>query len=396
MCMIMKSPEKHLTDQEFFPLIKFFDYILEKKPIDDDEDMFSISDLTLGQEEEGYVFNRIFMSGQVCELTVKIERGYKFDEEAEKIKAEIAKKPEKEQKELQKIVNKIKKGQVKLEDIGTISWIWYGIYSHIRFTPSVYKIPPEIEQILRTEMDKYLDSFINDKLAVSKKNYYKFEPQKKVLIQLIEEGKKISLYGNKFILKVKIDNKGISEKIPDFCVIQTIYALQKLGYLKVQSVWESREYPKDSFNREREDYDKEPSKYINVNLVLEDLFIEEINNDYKKKNPINVYEHFDDKRGVLKFAGQVIELSKKGKETDAVLLLRTLLKEKTIDWKHNDEILEDWGYNDEHQKKVPKNKVYFAGQKINNAVALKTQIEDFVECNTTKARINPKYRKVDE
>jgi len=48
------------------------------------------------------------------------------------------------------------------------------------------------------------------------------------------------------------------------------------------------------------------------------------------------------------------------------------------------------------QKELPKNKVYFAGQKINNAVALKTQIEDFIECNTTKARINPKYRKVDE
>jgi predicted RNA-binding Zn ribbon-like protein len=98
----------------------------------------------------------------------------------------------------------------------------------------------------------------------------------------------------------------------------------------------------------------------------------------------------------LKFAGQDIELSKKGKQTDAVLLLKTLLKEQTSDWKHNDEILTDWGYTDADQKKVPKNKVYFAGQKINNAVALKAQIEDFVECNTSKARINPKYRKVDE
>jgi uncharacterized protein Smg (DUF494 family) len=62
----------------------------------------------------------------------------------------------------------------------------------------------------------------------------------------------------------------------------------------------------------------------------------------------------------------------------------------------NDEILEDWGYNDEDQKDTPKNKVYFAGQKINNSVALKTQIDDFIECNTSKARINPKYRKIDE
>ncbi len=107
-------------------------------------------------------------------------------------------------------------------------------------------------------------------------------------------------------------------------------------------------------------------------------------------------EGFDEKHHLLKFAGKEIELSKKGKETDAVLLMRTLLTAKNDEWKHNDEILSDWGLTDEDMKKVPKNKVYFAGQKINNAVALKTQIADFIECNTSKARINPKYRKVDE
>ncbi len=394
--MIIASPEKHLTDQEFFSLIKFFDYVIEKKTIDDDKETFSISDITLGHEEEGYVFNRISMSAQVCELLVNIEKGYKFEEEVEKAKDESKKKPEKEQEELLKLINKIKKGHAKSEEVGTVSWIWYEVYKYIRFTPSSYKIPTEIEQILRTEMDKYLDNFINDRLAVSKKNYYRFEAQKRMLIQLIEEGRKIALYGNKFILQVGIDNEGISRKIPDFCIIQTVYALQKLGYLKVISVWESREYPNNSFDRERIDYDKEPVKYINANIILEDAFIEEINNDYKKNNPANILEQFDEKRGVLKFAGQEIELSKKGKETDAVLLLKTLLKEETSEWKHNDEILSDWGYDDEHQKRVPKNKVYFAGLKINNAVALKTQIEDFIECNTSKARINPKYRKVDE
>ncbi|MBI3572481.1 hypothetical protein HY091_03050 [Candidatus Kaiserbacteria bacterium] len=394
--MIIKAPEKHLTDQEFFSLIKFFDYIVEKKPIDDGEEKFSISDLTLGQEEAGHVFNRVFQSGQVCELTVDIDKGYKFDEQLEEVREEAKKKPKKEQEELVKIINKIKKGHAKLEEIGTVSWIWYEVYSHIRLTPSTYQIPPEIEKILRTEMDKYLECFINDKLDVGKKNYYRFEAQKKMLIQLIEEGKKIALYGNKFILRVRIDERGVAQKMPDFSIIQTAYALQKLGYLKVVSVWQDLEYPKKTFDNERTDYDKEPSRYISANLILEDIFVDEINNSYKKNNPSNIFEKFDAKRGVLKFAGKDIELSKKGKETDAVLLLKTLLKEKTSEWKHNDEILEDWGYNDEHQKRVPKNKVYFAGQKINNAVALKTQIEDFVECNTTKARINPKYRKVDE
>ena len=160
--------------------------------------------------------------------------------------------------------------------------------------------------------------------------------------------------------------------------------------MKVINVWEELKYPKNSYSSE------EPSRYINANLILEDTLIREINNKYKKDNPKNIFEKFDEKTGVLSFAGQKIELSKKGKETDAVLLMKTLLKAEDDNWKHNDEILEDWGYNDEDQKDTPKNKVYFAGQKINNSVALKTQIDDFIECNTSKARINPKYRKIDE
>ncbi len=241
-----------------------------------------------------------------------------------------------------------------------------------------------------------MDKLINDKLALSKKNYYKFEAQKRVLIKLIEDDKKIALYGNNFIIKERVDWDGVLVKIPDFCLIQTAYALQKLGYLQVLGVWQSTEYSKKAFDSNNPDYDKEPIEYLNVNLVLEEIFIDEINNQYKKNNPKNVIEGFDEERGVLKFAGQEIELSKKGKETDAVLLMQTLLKEQTTEWKYNDEILADWGYHDEDRKKVPKNKVYFAGQKINNAVALKTQLEDFIECNTSKARINPKYRKIDE
>lgn len=105
---------------------------------------------------------------------------------------------------------------------------------------------------------------------------------------------------------------------------------------------------------------------------------------------------YDKKYRTLKFAKQEIELAKKGKETDAVLLLESLLNTENNEWKHNDEILNQWGYNDDDIKDLPKNKVYFAGKKINDAINLKTKIEDFVECNTSKARINPKYKKVDE
>lgn len=395
--MILNSPDKHLTDQEFYTLIKFFDLVVEKKEIDDDETSFRLMDIGVGSEEAGTLFNRIFMSGQLLEISVDIEEGYKFDEEIEKAKKEAEKKPEKEKTKLLKIIRSIKSGKkIKLTDIGAVSWIWYEVYEHIKFTPSEYKIPQEIEAIFRTEINKYLDNFINDKLSVTKKNYYKFETQKKALINLIEEDKKIALYGNNFIITEKIDGSCILEKLPDFCIIHTVYALQKLGYLKVANVWEELKHPRDNFDREKVDYNKAPRRFISINVILDETFIDEINNKYKKDNPKNVLEKFDVKKGVLKFAGKEIELSKKGKETDAVLLLQTLLKEKTTDWKHNDEILADWGYNDDDQKDVPKNKVYFAGQKINNAVALKTQIDDFVECNTSKARINPKYRKVDE
>lgn len=395
--MILKSPDKHLTDQEFYTLIKFFDLVVEKKELDDDKTSFRLTDIGIGSEEVGILFNRVAMSGQVLDISVDIEKGYDFAKQVEKAKTEAEKKPTKEKEQLLKILKNIEDGKkIKLTDIGAVSWIWYEVYGHIRFTPSEYKIPEEIEKIFRMEMDKYLDNFINNRLALSKKNYFRFETQKKALINLIEEDKKIALYGNSFILSEKIDSECVVERLPDFCIIHTVYALQKLGYLKVLNVWEELKYPRDNFDKENYDYGKKPRRYINANLTLDETFIDEINNKYKKDNPTKVFEKFDDKKGVLRFAGNEIELSKKGKETDAVLLLKTLLKEKTTDWKHNDEILNDWGYDDEDLKDLPKNKVYFAGQKINNAIALKTQIEDFVECNTTKARINPKYRKVVE
>lgn len=398
MGMIIKSPNKHLTDKEFYTYIKFFGLIVEKTEFDDGENNeFKLSNISIGYYEAGEIFNRIFASGQLLEISVNVEKGYKFNEEIERAINETEKKPLKEKELLLKIIRNIKDGKkIKLTDIGTVSWIWYEIYNHIKFTPSEYKIPKEIEAIFRTEINKYLDNLINDKLAISKKNYYKFEGQKRMLIKLIEEDKKINLYGNNFIIKEKIDNECVLEKAPDFCIIQTVYALQKLGYLKVVVVWDDLEYPRDNFDAEKRDYNKEPRRYININLILKEIFIKEITNNYKKEYPKNIIEKFDAKSGILKFAGQDIALSKKGKETDAVLLMKALIEVNGDEWKHNDEILESWGYNEDDYQGAPKNKIYFAGQKINNAVALKTKIDDFIECNTSKARINPKYKKIDE
>ena len=106
-----------------------------------------------------------------------------------------------------------------------------------------------------------------------------------------------------------------------------------------------------------------------------------------------LFEGFDEKHNLLKFAGQGIELSKKNKETDAVLLIKTLKKEPERYW-FNDELLGDWGY--QPHDETTKNKAYFAARKINEAVKMKTGVDDFIDHNTSKFRINPKYLKIDE
>ncbi len=393
--MILKSPEKHLTDLEFFSHIKLNNLIFKHDSPDaedDEKDTFRLYHLKMGNEDLASIFNRIYMAAQILGLTVKIEKGYQFEERAKKALTETEKKPKVEKEKLLKTIDKIQKSKpIGFEEAAAATWVWPELYDQMTFTPSEYKVPNEIEAMFTLETNKYLDNYINDKLAISTKNYFKFEAQKRILVKLIEEGQKISLYGNNFIISEKLNSDGTLERAPEFSIVQTVYALQKLGYLKVVSTWGNVKYLKSNSS-----YNGDPSKCIDINLILEEGFIREINDSYKKVNPKNIIEKLDVKRGVLKFAGQEIELSKKGKETDAVLLIKTLMKAEGEEWKHNDEILADWGYNDDDQKDVAKNKVYYAGQKINNVVELKTKIDDFIECNTSKARINPKYRKVDE
>ena len=216
--MITDSTNKHLTDQEFFTHIKLFKLLFSHETIEndyEDNDTFKLSDLKIGDEEMGTVYNRINLGSQIANLKVLIKNGYDFNKQILKAKEEIQNKPEDEKKKLTKIIGKIEKGKnIEINEVSAISWVWYEIYNHIRFTPSEYKIP-EIEKIFKMEIDKYLDNFINDKLSIVKHNYYKFENQKKVLIKLIEEDKKIRLYGNNFIIREKITNDCFVIKAPD-------------------------------------------------------------------------------------------------------------------------------------------------------------------------------------
>lgn len=387
---MIKDLNSYLTDQEFFTYVKFLNLIIDKNYENLDGHELGIRDLSIGSESVYQTFKRAFDFLDLVDPSVKIE-SYNFKET--EVRFEISNRPKNEQINLNKIIDKILKDKsIKFSDVGALSWVWHEVYSATRFTPDTYTIPHTVREKIVNNINQYLDNLINNKLAIVKKNYYKFEILKQTLIQIIEEDKMIPLYGMNFIIRKGIDENGNVKSLPDFCIIQTVYALERLGYLKVVKVWEDIKYKSEYITSD----EKDKTRFICVNIILEDMFIKEIYNKYKKENPKNIIESFDEAKGILKFAGETIELSSKGKETDASLLMKAVLKKADDDWMHNDEIFQVWGFNEKDIKNAAKNKIYFAAQKVNNNVAIKTGIEDFLDFTTTKARINPRYKKVDE
>ncbi len=286
-------------------------------------------------------------------------------------------------KERQKILDackKFKAHDLTLKEINILEPLYGDIYEHLYLQPELNQTHTKK---LNDHIAKYIDQFINNELFVYDRNYFAFEKQKQCFIKKVKEMNALENYGKNFIISESVpeDSKERAER--GFLFIHTLLALQRLGYIEVLRLW----YTSGGLLVDH---------VYNASIVVAKSFIDEIYSSYRKENPSNVIESFDAKRGTLRFAGREIELAKKGKETDAVLLLKTLLKADIDEWVHEDEILGDWGYNDDDRKDLPKNKVYFAGQKVNTAVELKTSISDFLECSTTKARINPKYRKIDE
>lgn len=277
-------------------------------------------------------------------------------------------------KEILASFRKIKKWSFSLNDLlDTYGYI--DNYDRVIYFPFDYS-QDELDKIY-TYLNKYIDEFINHELIVSTSSVLVFEKQKEWFIKTFKDMQAIEKFGNNFI----VTKKGYSDK--EVLFFHTLYALEKLEYIEVINMW---------FTRDNEEH----RKIYHANIIVNEIFIKEINQDFKKENPEKAIEKFDGKTGILSFGGKKIELSKKGKETDAVLLMNTLLKEEEWEWVHNDEILEDWWYSLEEQGKTPKNKVYFALQKINKTMELEAQIENFIEWGTTKARINPKYRQIDK
>lgn len=376
--MLNQSTEHYISDEQFYTYIKFNSLAFEKDTFYDEhevaEEYFKLSDLMLNylSGELGYIFNRIELDrfDQINLYLDKDNSYLKFDEELEKAQVLIDKSPNKNK--LKNILLKAKKNpHLTFKEVGALSWEWYEIYQFIQFDPKQFQ-KDKYKKAITDLIDEYLENFINDRLKVTTQNYIKFNHQKAIFIKLIEDEKMIEMYGNNFILT------DMGKKV-NFSFLQTAYALEKLEYLKINRAWSG--YHPDSKNA------------ISINISLNQDLIDEINEQYQKENPDIFFESYDDNNKVIKIAGQEVFLAKKGKDTDAIKLLETLLSEEKRIW-YNDEIVDNWGYHIDDN--IPKNKIYQASRKLNQLILKVTQIEDFITGTTSEFAINPKYIKIDE
>lgn len=163
---------------------------------------------------------------------------------------------------------------------------------------------------------------------------------------------------------------------------RAIHYLEQQGALKIKK----EKFPMDMMAIAADMFDVEPQGF----------YLEVIQSRFEHflggNNGQPYFEGFDFDRGILHFAGVKIAITVSAKESYGKQLLGTLQKEPD-QWWFEDQILGDWGYSDEEQKRLSKNRIYFVARQINQAVERKTQISDFLEYTTEKFRINPTYLK---
>lgn len=117
--------------------------------------------------------------------------------------------------------------------------------------------------------------------------------------------------------------------------------------------------------------------------------LDKLESDIKKK----IKAKINYSNGILYFRDKEIDFRNKQNQKD---LLATLFEDPKKNW-YYDEIQEKWDDRWEDVKETnPKakdywKKFYSAGNDINTAVAIETQVKDFIIKNTKEIRINPKY-----
>jgi hypothetical protein len=372
---------KFWTEQEFFTFTKFRDLLMGS-------DEFDFGDLCMGYYDQD-VYNRMYKeySDWVFDLPVRIDRDdhvfRNFDKELQEAK-DLAEKGKDHPKETYlKILKKLESGKdLSLGDVGTLSWIWTHIYERVHFQPRLYKLTPDQKSDLDARISKYLEHFENDELKIDTRNYYRFALQKGLFLERIESGQMIAKYGKTFVLTEVIKSDGSSAKDPNFLFVHTAYALADMGYLDITNSWSDMEFREGT----------EDKHMIRVNVTVHDPLLAELKRVYQKQNPTVVIESYDTEKGLLKFSGKSIFFTKKGLETDAMRLMKTLMLVDEDDWIERGEVFDDWGFTETDRVSAAKNKIYFAMQTINETVAQETGIKDLIEGNTRRWRINPRYR----
>lgn len=378
---------EYLTDQEFFFYIKvFYLLILKTRP---PKKIVKLNDFMLGDRNFEKVFELLTDMDEFDNYPVYNSKDYDY-EDLVKIKETIANLDPSYKEEAGTILNNFANGKtITLHDAFRISRIWpSGTMYDLAFDVDNYSFTEKQIEYFQNRVHKYLQNLIDNKLQFVRKHYYKFEIQKENLINLVKHNRNIDLFGKNFILTEAIDGDGNLVRNQEFCFVQSLYALQKLGYLEVINIWDEMK-SKNNSNYIIIDDESQIIRNVHVNISLKQPFIDEVNTD-KKSNEI-IYQGFDKKTGQVKFSTANVSLSSGSKQTDAVLLMEALDKNGVGDWIHNDEIFDVLGLKDVDRQKAAKNKFYKAAIKIKEKIAIKVHIEDFLEFSTEKFRINPIY-----
>lgn len=239
-------------------------------------------------------------------------------------------------------------------------------------------LPLKDEKGLKKFIDKYIDNFIQDSLLKGRRNYYDFSEQKKqIFLELVFNQEK---YGKSFIFEYP-EKYGVQfgiETNTDFLFIHSLIALETLGYLEIEDMWiYDAELPA-----------KEQSINYKVKLKLKDKYFEERKKVTSMRTEEDEKEEikFDADTSVLLFRNEETIISRTRNKAGH-FLLETLFKDKAKIWEL-EEIAEDWG---EDYAKDDWRKYYNAGRSVNEKVAKKTTIADFLIITNKTICINKKY-----
>ncbi len=161
---MIEDLSKHLTDQEFFTYVKFFDMVVSKNNLaDEDLNEINVYKFSIGEDESYRRFRRLFNFIKYQDLPVKISDS-RYNKLEEMIgsyaNGKDAKEPGKPSKEdLAAISEKIKNGKpVKFSETGMLSWAWFEVYDSTHFLPHQYKISDETKSEVKKNIDAYLEN----------------------------------------------------------------------------------------------------------------------------------------------------------------------------------------------------------------------------------------------